>query len=151
MPRRHRQLLVFLGVGLILLLVFTVLFWLGAFDAQVARLAFMRDRDSYQLAAERVIREKSAGTKDRVFANSRVPDELERLTEGMPFIYFRVDGHEFVYFDLNDDVTMSSGLIYTASGEAPPDPPAYGLQKIDSHWYSVSFQNAFLESGRLDR
>lgn len=151
MPRRHRQLLAVLAVGSILLLVFTALFWLGAFDAQVARLRLIRDRASYQLAAERVVRDESAGTNDREFAEARVPAELEGLTEGRPFVYFRVDGREFVYFDLNDDVTMSSGLLYSASGEAPPDPPAYLLQKLDSRWYSVSFQNAFLEYGRLDR
>ena len=148
MPRWLRLLLV---AALVLLVVVAGLYWLGLFDDQAAQLRLVRDRAAYQSSAERAIRDEAPGAQDRAFVDSPVPAELERLTDGRAFIYFRVDDNEFVYFDLNDDVTMSSGLIYSASGAAPPDPPVNAARRIDQHWFSVSFENAFLEYGRLDR
>jgi hypothetical protein len=138
-------------VGGLVLSFALALYWFGAFDGVIAKWRFGRDRAEYQAAAERVVRKEAASASDRVFVWSPASSDSAGLAVRPEFVYFRVDGRHYVYFMLADEVTMSSGLVYSASGHVPPNPPAYAPEKLDEHWFSVSFVNGLLEYGRLDQ
>lgn len=124
---------------------------LGVFNSPYALLRFRLQRDAYQAAAQRVVAEEAPRARAGEFRFYRIEGKERRLVDSPYFFYIKDGGTDFVYFAVNNEVTMSDGLMYSSTGAAPPKSDSIGvLKRLDSQWYQVAFNNAVLEYGKLE-
>jgi hypothetical protein len=135
--------LVAIGVGL---LVLVGCVWIsGVASGPLAKLQFRRYRTEYQAAATAVIAAEATSTPEGGFAFHLMPPKWHPLTRGRGAWYFKMNGRDYVYFCLHDEVTMGDGLYYSPTGTTPPEPAGRPLW-TKGNWSYGGMGNGYIES-----
>jgi len=126
-------------------------YFLGALNESLSVARLRLESKDYAATAGRVILAESAGAQEGRFGFHPVDEQSRHLVD-VPYLYYlRYQGDDFVYFALHDEMTMSDGLMYSASGAYPPaHNDIETVRRLDGDWFLVAFNNGVLELGTVE-
>jgi hypothetical protein len=117
----------------------------GVMSSPLAKLRFGMNRTAYQAAAEAAITSESSRTPEGRFAIYALPSKWRSLSPGGGVWYYKMNGRDYVYFCLEDEVTLSAGLYYSPTGSTSPEPAGSPIWH-NGKWYFAGMGNGYIES-----